>query len=52
MKLRKGTDVGSDFLTDKTAVPKGCHNDFEVTESLLLSGLTEQGLVWSKVFGE
>lgn len=46
MKLRKGTDVGSDFLTGRThlacasAVPKVCHNDFEVTESLL-SGLTE-----------
>lgn len=54
----KGTDIGSDFLTGKTgtvtwhvlhsAVPKGCHNDFEVTENLLPSGLT----VWSEVFGE
>lgn len=34
-----------------SAVPKGCHSDFEVTESLLC-GLTERGLVWSKVFGE
>lgn len=49
----KGTDIGSDFLTGKTgtvtwhvlhsAVPKGCHNDFEVTENLLPSGLTESG---------
>lgn len=34
-----------------SAVPKGCHSDFEVTESLL-SGLTDPGLVRRKVFGE